>query len=100
MDDQDGNAIEDTEITLDGEFHAMTDAEGMATVDTTNGKVYIETGIKELSVAVLNVTGRLMYNGIIQNTRHQINVEPYPSGMYVIRLKQDGRIRNHKLLVR
>jgi len=65
-----------------------------------NGRVYIETEIKDLSVAVLNVTGRLIYNGIIQDSRHQINVESYPSGMYIIRLKKDGRIHNHRLLVR
>ena len=66
----------------------------------TKDKVYIETSAKKLQVTVISLDGQKMYSRIIGDTNTEINMNSYPSGLYILRLEKNGVRLNRKIMVK
>lgn len=49
-------------------------------------------------IAVSSVSGRLMYNGIINNSQFSLPVSNFPAGVYLISIEENGKIHRIKAL--
>jgi len=54
----------------------------------------------QLVVSIFNITGRLMFEKSFQQSELNIQVENWPSGMYLVNISHDGTHYSRKLIVR
>ena len=64
--------------------------------------VYVETGIENLDLRIMNLQGQVVYQakGLTGNTSFQINLSDQPKGMYVIEVSGENYIKSEKLILR
>jgi hypothetical protein len=61
--------------------------------------IKIKSPLKMSSIQLINIEGRpLISEKKIDTTESEINIEKYPSGVYLIKINVDGETYNHKII--
>lgn len=69
----------------------------------SNGQVQVKTqkpGDKILRVYIYDVNGRLILNHVTQGKQVNLNLESYPSGMYIIQVQSQEGFSSNKLILK
>ena len=65
----------------------------------TSGSLFVELGSFEAErVMLIDLSGRVLENRVIQNTRLEFNLSPYANGMYFVRLEGTGGNAVYKVM--
>ena len=61
--------------------------------------VYIDSELRSLHIEIMNPTGEILYNVVTRNALQKSNMDIYFSGFYIIRIRKEHEVFNHKLIV-
>ena len=89
-------------ITVNAEetgIHTIAGQEVEIYPNPANGFVYIDTQIKSLQVKIINLNGKKIYRDFLDKTSNKININSFPSGLYILQIEKEGDIINHKLMI-
>jgi ABC-type uncharacterized transport system auxiliary subunit len=53
----------------------------------------------KIEVSIIDLKGSVIYSSTLTRSLWKINVSDYPQGLYIIRIRNQNRITNHKLLI-